>query len=75
MTTPDLSAGEFRALYNKLKRKSSWGPDDRKGALNYISSTDVVAAASGVWRGQTVSLARRWKTSRLPTIRSPACTR
>jgi kynurenine formamidase len=56
MTTPDLSAGEFRALYEKLKRTSTWGPEDRKGALGYISSTDVVAAASDVWRGQTVSL-------------------
>jgi kynurenine formamidase len=33
------------------------GSADRRGALNNISSTEVVAAASGVWRGRAVSLA------------------
>ena len=52
----DLSAGEFRALHQRLKRLSRWGPADRRGALNYISEADVVAAASDVWRGRTVAL-------------------
>lgn len=51
-----LSAAEFRALYERLKRASRWGPQDRRGALNHISRTDVVAAASDVWRGQPVSM-------------------
>ena len=57
MSQPDLSASEFQALYRRLKRLSRWGPDDRRGTLNYISESDVVAAASDVWRGRTVSLA------------------
>jgi kynurenine formamidase len=55
MSTFDLSTSEFQALYELLKRRSLWGAADR-GALNNISTTDVVAAASDVWVGRTVSL-------------------
>jgi kynurenine formamidase len=56
MSTFDLGTGEFEALYQRLQHMSRWGPDDRRGALNNISESDVVAAASDVWRGRTVSL-------------------
>ena len=56
MSTFDLSADEFRALYERVRHTSRWGSDDRRGALNNISEADVVAAASDVWRGRTVSL-------------------
>ena len=52
-----VSAAEFRALYQRLRRASEQGPADRLGALNNITSAEVVAAASDVWRGRTVSLA------------------
>jgi kynurenine formamidase len=57
MSDFELSAVEFRALYDRVKRMSLQGSADRRGALNNISSTEVVAAASGVWRGRAVSLA------------------
>jgi kynurenine formamidase len=57
MSTPDLSADEFQVLYQRCKRMARWGLADRRGALNNISHVEVVAAASGVWRGRTVSLA------------------
>ncbi len=57
MSDFELSAGEFRALYDRVKHLSSQGPGDRLGALNNISSAQVVAAASDVWRGRAVSLA------------------
>jgi kynurenine formamidase len=57
--TSALSADEFQALYQRLRRMSRWGPADRRGALNYISEADVVAAASDVWRGRSVSLGAR----------------
>jgi len=57
MSDFDLTADEFRALYQRVKRMSQWGPADRRGALNNISSAQVVAAASDVWRGRAVSLA------------------
>jgi kynurenine formamidase len=53
----ELSAAEFRALYERVKHMSRQGPADRRGALNNISAAQVVAAASGVWRGRAVSLA------------------
>ena len=57
MSDFELSAAEFRALYDRVKRMSRWGPADRQGALNNISPSGVVAAASDVWRGRAVSLA------------------
>ena len=71
MTTPNLSAGEFQALYEKLKRMSRWGPDDRRGALNHISAADVVAASSDVWRGRTVSLGAPVESRRAPDNPAP----
>jgi kynurenine formamidase len=57
MSDFELSADEFRALYDRVKHMSLQGPADRRGALNNITSSEVVAAASGVWRGRAVSLA------------------
>ena len=57
MSDFSVSAAEFRALYQRLRRASEQGPADRLGALNNITSAEVVAAASDVWRGRTVSLA------------------
>jgi kynurenine formamidase len=66
-----LSAGEFRALYDRVKHISRQGQADRLGALNNISSTEVVAAASGVWRGHAVSLAAPVETEVAPDNRDP----
>ena len=52
-----LSEAEFRALYERVRRRSAWGPGDRLGALNNLSPAHVVAAASDVRDGRTVSLA------------------
>jgi kynurenine formamidase len=52
-----LSEAEFRALYERVRRMSAWGPGDRLGTLNNISPAEVVAAASDVRDGRTVSLA------------------
>ncbi len=65
----ELSSGEFQGLYQRLKRMSRWGPDDRRGALNHISEANLVAAASDVWRGHTVSLAAPMESH--PTADNP----
>jgi kynurenine formamidase len=52
-----MSEAEFRALYVRLRRSSAWVPADRRGALNNITMSDVVAAAGAVRVGRTVSLA------------------
>jgi hypothetical protein len=57
MSDFELSGAEFRTLYDRVKHMSRWGPANRLGALNNISPTQVIAAASDVWRGRAVSVA------------------
>jgi hypothetical protein len=55
--TGQMSEEEFRALYEQLRGQAPWGPEDRRGALNYITPAHVLAAVAGVRLGRTVSLA------------------
>jgi len=48
---------EFRSLYERLRAQLPWGPDDRRGALNYITPAEILAALREVTLGRTVSLA------------------
>jgi kynurenine formamidase len=48
---------QFRALYERLRSQVPWGPDDRRGALNYITPAQVLAALREVRQGRTLSLA------------------
>jgi kynurenine formamidase len=57
MSDFQLSEAEFRALYDRVKHMSRWGPADRRGGLNNITPAQVAAAAGGVRWGRTVSLA------------------
>ncbi len=57
MTDCTLSETEFRALYQRLRDACAQGPGDRRGTLNNISPAGLVAAASGVRDGRTLSLA------------------
>jgi kynurenine formamidase len=52
-----MSEAEFRSLYERLRAQVPWGPADRRGALNYITQADVLAACGVVRLGRTVSLA------------------
>jgi kynurenine formamidase len=52
-----MTEEEFRSLFERLRRRVPWGPDDRRGALNYITPADVLAACGEVRLGRTVSLA------------------
>jgi kynurenine formamidase len=52
-----LSAADFCALFERLKRRSAWGSADRRGALNNITGAAVLAAAREVRLGRSVSLA------------------
>jgi hypothetical protein len=54
-----LSEAAFQELYDRLRRRALWRPQDRRGALNNISPEQLVAAARSVSRGQSVSLAAR----------------
>ncbi len=52
-----MTATEFRSLYERLRGQLPWGPDDRRGALNYITPAEVLAAVGEVRLGRTISLA------------------
>ena len=52
-----MTETEFRSLYERLRGQVPWGPDDRRGALNYITPVEVRAASGEVRLGRTVSLA------------------
>src|SRR5215475_8593899 len=52
-----LTEAEFRALYERLRGQVPWPPDDRRGALNYLTPDTVLAAVEEVRLGQQVSLA------------------
>jgi kynurenine formamidase len=57
MSDLDLSAADFQALYERLRGYAHWGSGDRRGALNLITPDRMVAAASEVRIGRTVTLA------------------
>ena len=52
-----MTETEFRSLYKRLRAQVPWGPDDRRGALNYLTPATVLAAISEVRLGRTMSLA------------------
>ena len=72
MTDFALSEAEFRAVYQRLRRTSAQGAADRLGTLNNISPADLVAAASDVRAGRTVSLAAPIDSSATPDNPAPA---
>ena len=51
-----LTEAEFRALYDRLRRRPPWGPEDRRGALNYLTPELTAAACLEVRLGRSVSL-------------------
>ena len=58
----EVSAGEFRELFNRVSNWGRWGADDERGALNYLTADRVAAAARLAQSGQTVSLSRTLNT-------------
>jgi kynurenine formamidase len=72
MSDVELSAADFRALYDRVKQLSRWGPADRRGALNNISPAERVAAASEVRYGRVVSLAAQVENHAAPDNPEPA---
>ena len=69
---PAVGAAEFNALYERLQRVPPWGPADRRGGLNYLTPDRVIAAASEIRLGATVSLAAPVETELTPDQPEPA---
>ena len=51
------TAEEFDRLFQRVCNWGRWGPNDERGALNYITPTEVRHAASLVRAGRSVSMA------------------
>jgi kynurenine formamidase len=60
----DVSAAEFKALFQAVSNWGRWGGDDELGTLNELSSDRIVAAASLVRSGETVTLSLPWDTQK-----------
>jgi kynurenine formamidase len=50
-----VSAREFADVYEACKNWGRWGPDDERGALNYITPAHVRAASALVRSGRTIT--------------------
>src|SRR5215472_3020328 len=64
-----VSETELHKLYERVRGQVRWGPDDRRGALNYLTPATVLAAMAEVRVGRTVSLAAPVET--LVTLDNP----
>ncbi len=71
-TEAEISEAEFRELFERVSNWERWGPDDERGALNYLTPERVAAAAGLVRSGRTVSLSRPLNTEREPDNPEPA---
>jgi kynurenine formamidase len=67
-----VSAAEFRELFERVSNWGRWGPDDERGALNYLTPERAAAATDLARDGRTVSLSRPLNTEREPDNPEPA---
>jgi len=58
----DLSAREFRELFDEVSNWGRWGEQGARGALNHLTAERVAAAAKMVRSGVTVSLSQQVNT-------------
>ncbi len=65
----DVTALEFRTLFEAVCNWGRWGEDDERGTLNELSADRIVAAARLVQSGETVTLSLPWNTE--PGIDNP----
>jgi len=50
-----MTEDEFRTLAAAVDRSERWGPDDRRGALNFLDVRTTLAATGEVRRGEVIS--------------------
>jgi kynurenine formamidase len=52
----EVTAAEFRQLFQAVSTWGRWGAEDERGALNYLTPTRILEAAQLVRTGETVTL-------------------
>jgi kynurenine formamidase len=67
-----LTRDEFAALFRRLRNTTERDPADRRGALEHITASQIIAAAQEVRLGHRVSLARPIETEPAPDNPEPA---
>ena len=70
--TTEMSAAEFRELFERVSNWGRWGADDERGALNLLTPDRVAAAAHLVRSGKTVTISRTLNTEPEPDNPFPA---
>jgi kynurenine formamidase len=65
----EVSAAEFRELFEAVSNWGRWGGDDERGTLNYLTADRVLEAARLVRSGETVTLSLPFPTE--PGIDNP----
>ena len=65
----DVSAADFRALFEAVSYWGRWGDDDERGALNYLTPDRVAAAAGLIRSGETTTLSLPLNTT--PAMDNP----
>ncbi len=71
-TGNQVSASEFRQLFERVSNWGRWGPDDERGAMNLLTPDRVAAAAGLVKTGESFSISRPLNTEREPDNPEPA---
>jgi kynurenine formamidase len=68
----DVSADEFRALFEAVSNWGRWGQEDERGALHHLTTERVAGAARLVRDGVSVTLSRPLATEPAASNPSPA---
>jgi kynurenine formamidase len=72
LTSVDMTAQEFRELFDAVSNWGRWDDDGRRGALNHLTPGRIAAAARLVLSGETVTLSQPLKTEARIDVPEPA---
>src|SRR5689334_18406989 len=70
--TPEVTAAQFRTLFETVRTWGRWGADDQRGAVNRLNGSSAVAAAGLVRSGLVLGLSLPLKTTSGPECPNPA---
>jgi kynurenine formamidase len=72
MPQVDISAQEFRDLFDAVSNWDRWNDTGERGALNHLTPARVAAAAGLVGSGVTITLSHQLPTEARPDVPEPA---
>jgi kynurenine formamidase len=72
MTRVDMTAGEFRELFDEVSNWGRWSEGRERGALNHLTPDRVATAARLVQSGTTITLSQPLETARRIDVPEPA---